>query len=312
MTSRWIRRHAHRTATALTPRLAARWATDVFSSTRTYGLRPDDVLPLGAVPFTVHGDEKVTDGFLWNENATQGSALLVHGWAANSSSMHSLVPPLRAHGLRVAAFDGPAHGARTGDQATMTQYTRAIGAVLDTLGDVRVIVAHSLGAIAAIGALATHTGHPPQCAVLIAPPATLGNVLERWDGAGLHLTRPLREGIYRELHHRNGVPVTHWDLVGLGAPLDLPTLVLHDPDDPLVPYTDAQTVTTGLKNARLTATNGGHMSILTSPTTTTHLTHFTTQHLTPPTTHPNTHTHPHTHTNPHPHPHPHPHHKGTP
>ncbi|SCF81301.1 hypothetical protein GA0115258_11341, partial [Streptomyces sp. LamerLS-31b] len=53
MTSRWLRRHAHRTAGALAPRLAARWATDVFSSTRTYGLRPDDVLPLGAVPFTV-------------------------------------------------------------------------------------------------------------------------------------------------------------------------------------------------------------------------------------------------------------------
>ncbi|MEU0861279.1 alpha/beta fold hydrolase [Streptomyces griseofuscus] len=282
MTSRWLRRHAHRTAGALAPRLAARWATDVFSSTRTYGLRPDDVLPLGAVPFTVHGDKNVTDGFLWNENATQGSALLVHGWAANSSSMHSLVPPLRAQGLRVAAFDGPAHGVRAGDQATMTQYTRAVGAVLDTLGDVRVVVAHSLGGIAAIGAVAAHTGRIPECAVLIAPPATLGAVLERWDGAGLHLTRPLVEGIYRELHHRNGVPVSHWDLAALGAALDLPTLILHDPHDPMVPYEDARTVTAGLKNARLTDADGGHMGILMNHTTTTHVTRFTTEHLAAP------------------------------
>ncbi|MGW4890270.1 alpha/beta fold hydrolase [Streptomyces murinus] len=262
----------------------------MFSSTRTYGPRPDDVLPLGAVPFTVHGDQNVTDGFLWNENATQGSALLVHGWAANSSSMHSLVPPLRAQGLRVAAFDGPAHGVRKGDQATMTQYTRATGAVLDTLGDVRVVVAHSLGSIAAIAAIAQHTGHQPECAVLIAPPATLGNVLERWDGAGLHLTPSLVQGIYGELHRRNGVPVSHWDLAARGAALDLPTLILHDPGDPMVPYTDARTVTAGLKNAHLADADGGHMGILMSRTTTTHISHFTTQHLTTPG---GPHTHPH-------------------
>ncbi|WP_199572282.1 alpha/beta fold hydrolase [Streptomyces murinus] len=289
MTSRWLRRHAHRTASALAPRLAARWATDVFSSTRTYGPRPDDVLPLGAVPFTVHGDQNVTDGFLWNKDG-QGSALLVHGWAANSSSMHSLVPPLRNQGLRVAAFDGPAHGVRKGGQATMTQYTRAVGAVLDTLGDVKVVVAHSLGSIAAIAAIAAHTGRMPQCAVLIAPPATLGAVLERWDGGGLRLTPSLVQGIYRELHHRNGVPVSHWDLAALGAALDLPTLILHDPGDPMVPYSDARTVTAGLKNARLADADGGHMGILMNHTTTTHITRFTTQHLTTPG---GPHTHPH-------------------
>ncbi|MCE3029593.1 alpha/beta fold hydrolase [Streptomyces sp. CMSTAAHL-2] len=298
MTSRWLRRHAHSTANTLAPRVAARWATDIFSSTRTYGLRPDNTLPLGATPFTVHGNKDVTDGFLWNENATQGSALLVHGWAANSSSMHSLVPPLRNLGLRVAAFDGPAHGVRPGNQATMTQYTQAVGAVLDTLGDVRVVVAHSLGSIAAIAAIAEHTGHQPECAVLIAPPAALADVLERWDGAGLRLTPPLVEGIYRELHRRNGVPVSHWDLTARAAALDIPTLVLHDPHDPLVPYTDARTVTAGLKNAHLTDTDGGHTGILMSRTTTTHLTHFTTQHLTTPDS-------------PHTHPHPHPHHEGT-
>ncbi|OIK28452.1 alpha/beta fold hydrolase [Streptomyces malaysiense] len=279
MTTRRLRRHAHTALGALAPGAAARWATSVFSSTRTYGLRPDDVLPLGAAHFTVHGDDHVTDGFTWNEDGGQGSALLVHGWAANSSSMHSLVPSLRELDLRVAAFDGPAHGVRKGDQATMTQYTHSVGAVLDTLGDVRVVVAHSLGSIAAIGAIAAHTGHRPQCAVFIAPPATLGDVLERWDGAGLRLTRPLIEGIYGELHRRNGVPVSHWDLTGLGASLDLPTLILHDPDDPMVPYTDAQKVAAGLRNARLADRTGGHAGILMNHGTAAAVSRFTAQHL---------------------------------
>ncbi|WP_416486481.1 alpha/beta fold hydrolase [Streptomyces sp. CL12] len=304
MTPHPLRRHAHTALSALAPRAAARWATSIFSSTRTYGLRPDNTLPLGATPFTIHGNHDVTDGFLWNKDG-RGSALLVHGWAANSSSMHSLVPPLRNQGLRVAAFDGPAHGVRKGDQATMTQYTRAIGAALDTLGDVKVVVAHSLGGIAAIAAVAAHTGRMPECAVLIAPPATLGAVLERWDGGGLRLTPPLVQGIYKELHRRNGVPVSHWDLAARGTALDLPTLILHDPDDPLVPYTDARTITAGLKNAHLADADGGHTGILMHHTTTTHITHFTTQHLTTPNG-------PHPHPHPHPHTHTHPHHEGTP
>ncbi|GLX49668.1 hypothetical protein Shyhy01_26180 [Streptomyces hygroscopicus subsp. hygroscopicus] len=279
MTSRWLRRCAHAAVGAVAPSVAVRWATDVFSSTRTYGLRPDDVLPLGAAHFAVRGDEDVTDGFAWNEGSGEGSALLVHGWAANSSSMHSLVPPLRGLGLRVAAFDGPAHGVRKGDQATMTQYTRSVGAVLDTLGDVRVVVAHSLGGIAAIGAVAAYTGRRPQCAVLVAPPASLGDVLERWDGGGLRLTRSLVEGIYGELHRRNGVPVSHWDLVALGASLDLPTLVLHDPDDAMVPYGDARKVAAGLKDARLVDQAGGHMGILMSRDVASLVSRFAAQHL---------------------------------
>ena len=40
--------------------------------------------------------------------------LLVHGWASDSSSMHSLVPPLREIGFTVATFDAPAHGVHQG------------------------------------------------------------------------------------------------------------------------------------------------------------------------------------------------------
>ncbi|MCP9985836.1 alpha/beta hydrolase [Streptomyces sudanensis] len=260
------RRIAHAVLGAVAPGAAARWATDVFSSTRTLGLRPDNVLPIGARRFAVRGNDDVSHGFLWGDDEpSRGTALLVHGWAADSSSMHSLVPPLRALGLRVAAFDAPAHGVHRGDQATMTQYTRAVGAVLDTLGDVRAVVAHSLGGIAAIGAAASRTDTPPECAVLVAPACTLGGVLDRWDGAGLHLTPALVQGVRGELHRRNGVPVTHWDLVALGAPLEVPVLVVHDPDDPMVPYSDAEAAVAGLRDARLVRTPGtGHMGILMS------------------------------------------------
>jgi pimeloyl-ACP methyl ester carboxylesterase len=266
VTPRPGRRIAHAVLGAVAPRTAVRWATDVFSSTRTLGLRPDNVLPIGAQRFAVRGSDDVPYGYVWGDDETsRGTVLLVHGWAADSSSMHSLVPPLRALGLRVAAFDAPAHGVHSGDQATMTQYTRAVGAVLDTFGDVRAVVAHSLGGIATIGAAAARADTPLDCVVLVAPACTLGGVLDRWDGAGLYLTPALIQGIRGELHRRNGVPVTHWDVVALGASLETPVLVVHDPDDPMVPYSDAEAATAGLKDARLVRAPGtGHVSILMS------------------------------------------------
>jgi pimeloyl-ACP methyl ester carboxylesterase len=269
VTARALRRFAHTALGAVAPGAGARLATDVFSSTRTLGLRPDNVLPLGARHFTVHDSSEAPNGYLWGEQGgTEGTALLVHGWASDSSSMYSLVAPLRELGLSVAAFDAPAHGVRKGSQATMTQYTRAVRAVLDTLGDVRVIVAHSLGTIASIGAAVQRTvrrtAPPLDCLVAIAPACTLGGVLERWDGAGLRLTRTVVDGIYRELHLRNGVPVSHWDAVALGMGLDTPVLAVHDPGDPMVPYSDAKAVAAGLRHVTLEEAPGtGHAGILT-------------------------------------------------
>ncbi|MFG3024978.1 alpha/beta fold hydrolase [Streptomyces sp. NPDC048254] len=261
---RTLRGIAYAALGAVAPGAVSRWATDVFSDTRALRIRPDNLLPIGAARFSVENCPDSPSGYLWGERSAAGTALLVHGWASDSSSMHPLVGPMRDLGFTVAAFDAPAHGVRAGSQATMSQYADAVGAVLDTLGDVRVVVAHSLGTIAAIAAAAAR-GAPLDCLVLISPTCTLAGVLERWDGAGLRLSSATVDGIRRELHRRNGVPVTHWDAVGLGRSLECPVLAIHDPDDPMVPYTDAETVVAGLSEARLERAPGeGHLAILVS------------------------------------------------
>lgn len=258
------RRLGHAILGGVAPAFAGRVATSTFSSTRAQGTRPDDVLPLGARRFEVPAEPDIRGGYLWG--AEGPLALLVHGWRTDSSSMHGLVAPLRAQGYRVAAFDAPGHGVSAGTQATMTQFTRATGAVLDALGGVRVIVAHSLGSIAAVGATAARLGEPIGGLILVAPTCTLTGVLERWSRSELRLRRPIVKQIYRELHLRNGVPVSHWDLVELGRDLDCPVLVIHDPLDDVVPYNEAEAIVAGLHDARLAAASGqGHYGILIAP-----------------------------------------------
>lgn len=253
---------------------AGRRATDAFSTTRALGLFPDDVTPLGASRLRILGDPDVEVGYLWGDDGP--TALLVHGWGTDSSSMHSLVPPLRRLGLRAAAFDAPGHGVSPGHQATMTEFTRATGAVLETLGDVEVIVAHSLGSIAAVSALEARPATSVRCLVLLAPTCTLSGVLERWAAGAGRLSPGMKERVYRELEHRNGVPVSHWDIAARGRDLDVPVLVVHDPDDPVVPFAEAESVVAALPNPRLAEAPGhGHIGILTTPSVKSLMAEFT-------------------------------------
>jgi pimeloyl-ACP methyl ester carboxylesterase len=272
-----VRRLAHTVVMSIAPALGGRWATDVFSDTRTFGGQPDNVLPLGARPFEVTGNPDVHGGYLWGDGAGP-IALLVHGWASDSSSMHSLVPPLRELGFTVAAFDAPAHGINKGTTATMTQYTAAVATVLRALGEVRVIVAHSLGSIAAVSGAAV-AGVDLACMAMIAPTCTLSGVLERWAPTDLRVTRSVVAHVYRELHHRNGVPVSHWDVRARGKGIACPILVMHDPDDRVVPYQDAQTVATALPDVRLVPAPGrGHLGILVASEVRNEVSAFVAQH----------------------------------
>jgi pimeloyl-ACP methyl ester carboxylesterase len=256
-------RFLHAVATSLAPAAAGRWATDVFSDTRSFAGPPSHVLPLGAraVDTAAPGVREV---YLWGEGGGP-PALLVHGWGADSSSMHPLVAPLRALGHTVAAFDAPAHGVNPGRTATMTQYTAAVAAVLAELGGATVIVAHSLGAIAAVSG-AVSAGLTPDRVVLIAPTCTLSGVLDRWAPTTVLGSAEVRHRIRRELRVRNGVPVEHWDVRLRGAGLGCPVLAVHDPGDPIVPHAEAVAIAGSSSRVRLVDAPGrGHFGILAAP-----------------------------------------------
>lgn len=257
-----------------------RRATDVFSSTRTFGLHPLDVLPLGARPFAIPDDE-VSGGYLWGV-AGAPTVLLLHGWGADSSSVHPLVLPLVALGCAVATFDAPGHGVWQGRVSTMSRYVGAATAAWRALPDVAAVVAHSLGSIPAVAAAArvAEDGRRSRCVALVAPTCTLSGVLDRWRPVGFPVTEGLRAGIRAELHRRNGVPVSHWDIGTLGSNLDVPVLVLHDPADDVVPYTEAERVVAALPRASLVdLPEGGHMGVLLAPATRMQVARFVAHHV---------------------------------
>lgn len=249
----------------LAPRLAGRIAADAFGRSRSKGGRTLFRMPLGAQTFDIAGNDDVRRGYLWKNDGP--TVLLVHGWGSDSSSMIGFVKPLLAQGFQVAAFDAPAHGESAGNKTTMTRFVAAVSAAIASLGNVQVIVGHSLGSIAAVAAVAKASPEHARAVrrlVLIAAPVSLSTVLERWANSHQQqLPRSVTERIYDRLHVQNGVPVSHWDISVLGAALDIPVLVVHDELDPVVPLSEAQRLLRSLKHVRLEQTSGlGHSRIL--------------------------------------------------
>lgn len=71
--------------------------------------------------------------------------LLVHGWSGCQSDMFDFVPALVESGFRAITMDLPAHGESTGVSASLNDTSAALIKVVETLGTVSGIIAHSFG-----------------------------------------------------------------------------------------------------------------------------------------------------------------------
>lgn len=146
----------------------------------------------------------------------------------------------------------------------MWEYVESTKMVIQQLGDVTRVIAHSLGGIVA---MAASTGNPQiKCVTLISTPYSLMDVLNIWSGSFMQLKDRIREEILAQLLRDNGVPVSHWDVGLHGKNWHVPVQVIHDNDDPIVNSRHAGKIASVLPQAKtLLFDNGlGHVRVLSS------------------------------------------------
>lgn len=253
----------------IAPALAGRWATNMFVATRRNARESAMGVPLGATAMDLTGASEIRDAYVWGKEGP--IVLLVHGWGADSGTMCSLVRPLRERGYRVVAFDGPAHGANRGRRTTMTKFVAAVRHVLDRFdprSELRAVVGHSLGGLATVAALQA-SGRSPERLVLLSTPSSLNQALRSFMRFW-RLSHRIERRIHEELSKSHGVPIEHWDVRTLASRDRFPTLIVHDRDDSVVPFDEADVVATALGgSARVELTSGlGHARILADRRTT--------------------------------------------
>ena len=215
--------------------------------------------PTEAVSFEVDGLRLA--GFTAGSGAT---VLLVHGWGESGASLGAFVGPLVDAGYRVVGIDLPGHGASEGGQSDGFRIAAAIRGVHDALGDVRAVVAHSMGATTTL--YATREGMQVDALVLLAPSPRLDNALKTFSRL-LALPPNATKGLKATIDRRYGADV--WERLSgntIAAGVHVPGLIVHDRDDPQVALADAESLHEAWEGSRLVVTEKlGHGRILRDP-----------------------------------------------
>jgi pimeloyl-ACP methyl ester carboxylesterase len=242
---------------------AAIYAERLFTTPRRHGRPAWETAALAdAVRTTVAHDGASLPLWTWGE-ARSPAALLVHGWEGRGSQLAAFVAPLVDLGLRVVAFDAPGHGDAASPRDDVVRHAAAVRAVADTAGNVRLVVAHSMGGAATL--LATRFGLRAGAYALVAPPTSPRGYVDGFCHA-YGVPEPVRAAMLRRLARRHGVGYSELDALPDARALDAPLLVVHDEADRDVPLEDGRRIAEASKDARLVTTRGlGHRRILRAP-----------------------------------------------
>lgn len=207
------------------------------------------------------------------------AVLLMHGWGGNAGQMHAFVAPLCAAGLRVLAFDAPAHGSSGpshwgGRRVSFVEIAAAIGKVTAGVDPLVGLVAHSGGCTAATLALREGLGMPARLA-FIAPFARPQEAIAPFARALGADARALAR-FEADVQQRLGRRWPAFDVTGL--PQVKPVgrlLVVHDRDDREVVHAQGAAVAASWPGARLHTTQGlGHRRLLEDPAVVTQVVAF--------------------------------------
>ena len=245
---------------AVAPALGSRQAWRVFTTPRRLPVKAwEGPALVEARRRTVMAETGPIAVYEWGA-AAAAAVLLVHGWEHRASFWRAWVGPLRAAGYRVVALDGPAHGASAGRRTTLTDFGGAVQAVVNTLGEVRAIVAHSFGAalpVRLLGGVAL-----PRLALISAPEGP--RVVAERFAEFLRLPADLVQRFAGYVERRTGRPVDSFAVAASGPGIGAErVLVLHDEGDEIIPFKEGEQIAAAWPGARLHATRGlGHNRIL--------------------------------------------------
>ena len=179
--------------------------------------------------------------------------LLVHGWNSQAEFFQPLLSACVRQGLRVYAFDMPAHG-QTRD-ANPHKPTSTLVEWVETLIDAsralnvaewKCIIAHSFGGLAASYALgarpwATQAPAKAQSLVFLAGAAGMPSVIDsyaRSTGVPQSDVEDIRAGVIAACH----VPLPEITIASVAAALPARMLLMHDPADDIARLDDLKAV----------------------------------------------------------------------
>ncbi len=194
---------------------------------------------------------------LYHWKGKGATMLLLHGWESNAWRWKYLIEPMQAQGYNVIAIDAPAHGDSTGEIITAVLYSEVIATVMK-LYEPEVVIAHSMGAMAAAYQQSIHQHSFLEKFIMLGSPDTLEVILR-----GYQDLTGFSDGAYRGLENhieeKFGKPVEEFATSKFVQNIEVPTLIVHSREDKIVGYECMDSIARRMPDATTyTSSTGGH------------------------------------------------------
>jgi pimeloyl-ACP methyl ester carboxylesterase len=245
----------------LFPELAGAWAERMFlTPPRARDAAASALDLIDARNTYIQHKQRMIATWRWGERDAP-AVLLAHGWGGNAAQMRAFVFPLLEAGYRVIAYDQPAHGVSEGRLTGLPDFADVLAEVAAHHGNVKAVIAHSLGAAGA--ALAQAWGRTDyKKIVLVSPPSDLVGYSRRF-ARWYWIPEPVRKAMQTAIEERYGVLWEELEVPRVAPRLGAQALVIHDRRDRMTPWKHGATVARLWPGARLLSTDGlGHRRIL--------------------------------------------------
>ena len=194
----------------------------------------------------------------WGQGPT---VLLMHGWEGRPTQFATLIEALLQAGYSVVALEGPGHGRSRGSQAHVVLFAHALLEAAAELPPLRAVIGHSMGGAAAL--LASQWGLKAEVLVSVSAPARILGMLRNF-AAHVGLSARARSAFICQVERTVGIAAAQLDVSRYQ--LDMPGLIVHASDDPLVPAAEAQSIHQAWFGSRLLLLpEGGHQRVLADP-----------------------------------------------
>ena len=159
----------------------------------------------------------------------------VHGWMSNSQRWQPYIDGLDLEKYTAYALDAQGHGLSDGKSLNVEVYRQAIEKSLEIIGNVDVLVGHSLGSMVTGYAYLVNPNMNVKRYVIMGSPAGMDAIFTYFK-AMLNLSEKAIENLLIKVNSVLQIPASDLTMHNFFSKIDKPTLVIHEKTDLVTPF----------------------------------------------------------------------------
>jgi pimeloyl-ACP methyl ester carboxylesterase len=209
---------------------------------------------------TISAINRIVNVYEYGKSDTGKKVLLVHGWSGRGTQLCKIADELIKSGYATVSFDAPAHGKSPGNSTIMIDFIASIIEIDKQFGPFEAVIGHSLGGMSVMNAI--KQGLMADKAVIIGSGDIVQDITDNFV-AKLGLKPIISKLLCERFEQKYGGKMNDYSAYKAAETTSIPTLVIHDKNDPEVSVKAGINIHKHLKNGELMLTEKlGHRKIL--------------------------------------------------